>query len=334
MLLHTPSQISIYAVKKPVDIERGDKLPCFYSLFVCNCCMLFVCAFLFVSFFLRIFPCFFCIGGCILGSYFCIFLYLCVFLFSHVFAFLVFVFVFIIVFVFAAGAGGNSIRACRINPGLVDPTNPHPSPDTRSVQHWYKYFLYLFTQKYKYISQGIHKCTPTNKHILSPVWLSMYVWLCGWVMKKCVAIHCSWLPNQPDRPPFLFWHAIHCIVGPHKCAIHSMCIVEVYSMYSMFTNIFAYMQCILNMLHDWLECSDKSWQLRHTTNQPCHQIHTDLLHWKQRQSRNSSAQIGLHNTYALLILILATLGTLNANVPYIFIWTTTTAVLTDVPPSL
>ena len=80
------------------------------------------------------------------------------------------------------------------------------------------------------------------------------------------------------------------------------------------------------MLYDWLECSDKSWQLRHTTNQPCHQIHTDALHWKQRQSRNSSAQIGLHNTYALLILILATLGTLNANVPYIFIRTTNTAV--------
>ena len=52
-------------------------LPCFYSLFVCNCCMLFVCAFLFVSFFLRIFACFFCIGGCILGSYFCILFCFC-----------------------------------------------------------------------------------------------------------------------------------------------------------------------------------------------------------------------------------------------------------------
>ena len=154
------------------------------------------------------------------------------------------------------------------------------------------------------------------------MWLSMYVWMCGWVMKNCVAIYCSWLPNQPDRPPFLFWHAIHCIVGPHKCAIHSMCILAVYSMFAMFTN----MQCNLHMLHDWLECSDKSWQLRHTTNQPCHQIHTDALHWKQRQSRNSSAQIGLHNKYALLILILATPGTLNTNVPYILIRTTNTAV--------
>ena len=130
---HPPSDKYICG-KKPVDIGRGDKLPCFYSLFVNNCCMLFVCAFLFVSFFSPYF-CFFCIGGCILGSYFCIFWYLCVFLFSHVFAVLVFVFVCIFVFVFAAGAGGNSIRACRINPGLVDPTNPHPSPDTRSVQH-------------------------------------------------------------------------------------------------------------------------------------------------------------------------------------------------------
>ena len=79
-------QISIYAVKKPVDIERGDKLPCFYSLFVNNCCMLFVCAFLFVSFFSPYF-CFFCIGGCILGSYFCIFfvfVLVCIFVFPCV----------------------------------------------------------------------------------------------------------------------------------------------------------------------------------------------------------------------------------------------------------
>ena len=150
--------------------------------------------------------------------------------------------------------------------------------------------IYLHKNTNTYHKAYISLPPPKNTH---PVQCGL-VCMCGWVMKKCVAIHCSWLPNQPDRPPFLFWHAIHCIVGPHKCAIHSMCIVEVYSMYSMFTNIFAYMQCILNMLHDWLECSDKSWQLRHTTNQPCHQIHTDLLHWKQRQSRNSSAQIGLH----------------------------------------
>ena len=250
--------------------------------------MLFVCAFLFVSFFSPYFSLFLLHWGLYFGF---IFLHFFVLVCIFVFAFLVFVFVCIIVFVFAAGAGGNSIRACRINPGLVDPTNPHPSPDTRSVQHWYKYFLYLFTKKYVYKSQVIRKSTPTNKHILSPVWLYMYVWMCGWVMKNCVAIYCSWLPNQPDRPPFLFWHAIHCIVGPHKCAIHSMCILAVYSIFTMFTN----MQCNLHMLHDWLECSDKSWQLRHTTNQPCHQIHTDLLHWKQRQSRNSSAQIGLHN---------------------------------------
>ena len=90
-------QISIYAVKKPVDIERGDKLPCFYSLFVCNCCMLFVCAFLFVPFFSPYFSLFLLHWGLYFGFiflhffctcvYFCfpmclpfLFLYLCVLL--------------------------------------------------------------------------------------------------------------------------------------------------------------------------------------------------------------------------------------------------------------
>ena len=78
-------QISIYAVKKPVDIERGDKLPCFYSLFVCNCCMLFVCAFLFVSFFSPYFSLFLLHWGLYFGFIFLhFFVLVCIFVFPCV----------------------------------------------------------------------------------------------------------------------------------------------------------------------------------------------------------------------------------------------------------
>ena len=105
-------------------------------------------------------------------------------------SFFVFIFTFVLILmcvcvcicinVFGVGAGGNSIRACRINPGLVDPTNPHPSPDTRSVQHWYKYFLYLCTHKYEYKSQVKQKSTPTK--ITHPVQCGL-VCMCGCVVE-------------------------------------------------------------------------------------------------------------------------------------------------------
>ena len=169
-------------------------------------------------------------------------------------SFFVFIFTFVLILmcvcvcicinVFGVGAGGNSIRACRINPGLVDPTNPHPSPDTRSVQHWYKYFLYLCTHKYEYKSQVKQKSTPTK--ITHPVQCGL-VCMCGCVAELWRIVWCGNALQLTSKPtwqtpiPLLTCNPLHCGSSQvcntffvHRGSIFYVLYVHKYAMYSIY----------------------------------------------------------------------------------------------------
>ena len=138
--------------------------------------MLFVCAFLFVSFFSPYFSLFLLHWGLYFGFIFLYFFCTCVYFCFPMCLPLLFLYLCVLLCLYLplVQVGTQSGHV-----GLIPAWSTPPTPillltHAQCSTDTNIYCIYL-QKKYVYKSQVIQKSTPTNKHILSPVWLNMYV---------------------------------------------------------------------------------------------------------------------------------------------------------------